>query len=92
MSEDQVWDDETAALYAQREKAHEKDQLQGPCEDSHEVTAPFIGMLPEESDKTEGSPLNFIDTPDPIFKGIRAVKPPPKTQGFRWVNGQPVRD
>jgi hypothetical protein len=31
----------------------------GPCEDDVEVTAPFVGMLPEESDHEDGSPLDF---------------------------------
>lgn len=34
-------------------------QLSGPCEDSHEVTCPLIGMMPDESNTEEGSPLNF---------------------------------
>lgn len=33
----------------------------GPCEDDYESTTPFVGMLPDESDKPDGSPLNFGD-------------------------------
>jgi len=31
----------------------------GPCEDDAEEKCPFVGMLPEESGKENGSPLNF---------------------------------
>jgi hypothetical protein len=31
----------------------------GPCEDDCEVSAPFIGLLPEETDSEEPSPLDF---------------------------------
>jgi hypothetical protein len=37
----------------------EQDRRSGPCEDDCEVTAPYIGMLPDESDHEDGSPLNF---------------------------------
>lgn len=38
---------------------HETARREGPCEDDREETAPYINMLPEESDHEEGSPLNF---------------------------------
>ena len=31
----------------------------GPCEDDAETVAPYIGILPDESDSEEGSPLDF---------------------------------
>lgn len=31
----------------------------GPCDDDVEVTCPYVGMLPDESDCEDGSPLNF---------------------------------
>jgi hypothetical protein len=35
--------------------------MTGPCEDSDEATAPFIGMCPDESSQHEdGSPLDFV--------------------------------
>jgi hypothetical protein len=35
--------------------------MTGPCEDSDEVCAPFIGMVPDESERHEdGSPLDFV--------------------------------
>jgi hypothetical protein len=34
----------------------------GPCEDDYEATAPYVDMLPEESEHEEGSPLNFGKT------------------------------
>lgn len=30
----------------------------GPCDDDCERTAPYIGMLPDESGKEDGSPIN----------------------------------
>lgn len=30
----------------------------GPCEDDCEVAAPYIDLLPEESDTEDGSPIN----------------------------------
>jgi hypothetical protein len=37
----------------------EQDHRSGPCEDDCEVTCPYIGMLPDESDDEDGSPLDF---------------------------------
>jgi len=34
----------------------------GPCEDDVERTAPFVDMLPDESDSEDGSPLDFGNT------------------------------
>lgn len=31
----------------------------GPCEDDCEVTAPFVDLLPEETEHEEPSPLEF---------------------------------
>lgn len=33
--------------------------LSGPCDDDYEVTAPYIGRCPDESDHENGSPLDF---------------------------------
>lgn len=38
----------------------QEEDRSGPCEDSDEVCAPFIGMVPEESDHQDGSPLDFV--------------------------------
>lgn len=45
--------------YRELDRLQEQERRHGPCEDDCEVTAPFIGMLPEESDHESGSPLNF---------------------------------
>jgi hypothetical protein len=37
----------------------ENDRRSGPCEDDVERTAPYIGILPDESDEEDGSPLDF---------------------------------
>jgi hypothetical protein len=58
------WDDEDARLWASLERRAKRDRMSGPCEDSHEVTCPYIGMLPEESGKEHGSPLNFSNDID----------------------------
>jgi hypothetical protein len=41
------------------ERIADREKRSGPCEDDCEVTAPYIGILPEESDHEEGSPLDF---------------------------------
>lgn len=35
------------------------DMRHSPCDDDCENTAPYIGMMPEESGKEDGSPLRF---------------------------------
>lgn len=54
-------DDGDLALYEM--KLRDTHQLQethtGACEDDCESTAPFIGMLPDESHKEDGSILDF---------------------------------
>jgi hypothetical protein len=35
------------------------DRRSGPCEDDYEVKCPYIGILPDESDEEDGSPLDF---------------------------------
>ena len=42
-----------------RLKAQNEARRFGPCEDDYEVTAPYIGILPDESDHEDGSPLDF---------------------------------
>jgi len=37
----------------------ENDRRSGPCEDDYEVKCPYIGILPDESDEEDGSPLDF---------------------------------
>lgn len=36
-----------------------KRELSGVCDDDCEAICPFIGILPDESDHEEGSPLSF---------------------------------
>lgn len=55
-SEDES-DNNTLALAA-IQRLQESDRS-GPCEDDCEVTAPFIGMMPEETEHEELSPLDF---------------------------------
>lgn len=40
-------------------REHARNVLSGPCEDDDSVVAPLIGMMPEESYKEDGSPLDF---------------------------------
>jgi len=40
------------------QRCQEQDRS-GPCEDDVEVTAPYIGILPDESNHEQPSPLNF---------------------------------
>jgi hypothetical protein len=53
------WDDEDARIWSNLEKAAKRDDMSGPCDDDYESTSPFVDMLPEESGKENGSPLNF---------------------------------
>jgi hypothetical protein len=50
-----------------------REMSDGPCDDDCEETAPFIGMLPDESDHEDGSPLDFGDAPGGNV-GFRFVK------------------
>jgi hypothetical protein len=54
-------DDEgdTELLYMKYRDQAEGD-LSGPCDDDYEVTTD-VGMLPDESDHPDGSPLDFHD-------------------------------
>jgi hypothetical protein len=54
---DDVNDTNSSAL-ASIQRCLEQDRS-GPCEDDCEVTAPFVGLLPEETDHEEMSPLDF---------------------------------
>lgn len=49
--------------YTAMDRIRETERREGPCDDDAETTAPFIGMLPEESDHEEGSPLDFVRIP-----------------------------
>ena len=50
-------DDYTLAMGAIR-RLQESDRS-GPCEDDYESACPYGDILPEESDKENGSPLRF---------------------------------
>lgn len=41
------------------ERLQREESLSGPCEDDCEVTAPFIGICPDDTDHEEPSPLDF---------------------------------
>ena len=56
---DSEWDETTASIYAKLEKESQRETRFGPCEDDIEVCAPFIGVLPDESNREDGGPLNF---------------------------------
>jgi hypothetical protein len=44
---------------AQISRIQRENDLSGPNEDDVEVCAPYIDLLPEESDHQHGSPLRF---------------------------------
>lgn len=54
-------EDENSSLpIHQMEEQHFQASLkEGACEDDRETTAPFIGMVPNESGREDGSPLDF---------------------------------
>jgi hypothetical protein len=56
-SEDESSDNSMAL--AQIERIQREDWRHGPCEDDCETLVETIGMMPEESDHENGSPLNF---------------------------------
>ncbi len=41
------------------DRQREAERRSGPCDDDCESTAPYIDLLPEESNHEEGSPLDF---------------------------------
>lgn len=47
------------ALMKERDQHNMQEARTGPCNDDWEVSAPYIGILPDESDKEDGSPLHF---------------------------------
>ena len=53
------WDETDARIWANLERQYQADLRSGPCEDSQEMTAPYIGMLPDENGREEPSPLDF---------------------------------
>ena len=46
-------------IHQLEEQNHQQELREGPCEDDWEVTAPYIGILPDESRGEGVSPLNF---------------------------------
>jgi hypothetical protein len=56
---DMSWDQGDDQLWAQLERQDHLNRRSAPCEDDCEVRCPFIDVLPEESGKEDGSPLNF---------------------------------
>ena len=57
-AEDQMCDNTVANLAALARLEKEAGRPL-PCEDDVEVACPYVDMLPEESNKPEGSPLRF---------------------------------
>lgn len=53
------------------DQANRNEERFGACEDDCEVTAPYIGILPDESEHEGGSPLRFH--PDYEFEGQQAI-------------------
>ena len=49
--------------YTAIDRIREAERREGPCDDDCESTAPYVSMLPEESDHEEGSPLDFVRIP-----------------------------
>lgn len=56
-AEDCMSDNDLALVQISR--IQRENDLSGACEDDVEITAPWIDMLPEESDHANGSPLRF---------------------------------
>jgi hypothetical protein len=54
-----IWLDLHGEDYTYLDTLAEHNRRHGPCEDDRERTAPYIGMLPEESEHEGGSPLKF---------------------------------
>jgi hypothetical protein len=59
IEDDQDWDDTDAYIFARLEREAERDRRCGPCEDAHEVCAPYIGMLPDDTFSEKVSQLRF---------------------------------
>lgn len=53
------WDEQDAAFWAKLERTDQHNRRHDPCEDDVEMTAPYIGILPDESNTENGSPLEF---------------------------------
>jgi len=51
--------DDHLAVMRMRDTHQLRELLEGACEDDCEVTAPFIGMCPDESDHEDGSPITY---------------------------------
>lgn len=45
--------------FSHYERLIESNKRSGPCEDDYETTAPYIGILPEETESKDSSPLRF---------------------------------
>jgi hypothetical protein len=45
--------------YRDYERQAEANRRHGACEDDYEAKCPYIGMLPDESEHEDGSPLDF---------------------------------
>lgn len=56
--------DDNAEADRARNREMARNELSEVCEDDCEATCPFVGMLPDESNKEEGSPLNFSNSID----------------------------
>ncbi len=52
-------EDEMDAYIPDFERIHTLNRRSGACEDDWETAAPFIDILPEESEHQDGSPLSF---------------------------------
>jgi hypothetical protein len=63
---DGFYEAEEDAYYVMRLRdQHQSEQdRHGACDDDCEVTAPYVGMLPDESGKENGSPLDFREFSD----------------------------
>lgn len=53
------FDDSDLSFVLNQERLMLADLRSGPTEDAQERTAPYINMLPDESETEEGSPLDF---------------------------------
>lgn len=47
------------SIMGQMERTALRNRMSGPCDDDVESTAPYIEILPEETDHEEPSPLDF---------------------------------
>lgn len=54
-----ILEDEMDAYIPDFERIHTLNLRGGACEDDYEVSAPFVDILPEESEHQDGSPLSF---------------------------------